>query len=373
MNGPTLRRATLAAAIAAAAILIRVNDVPAHAQAVPRDPTAVLVPAPAIAFDSGTDSNSPAIWERLNGRPTLFLFTSFNGWPTRQTGTQVANLADAGAIAFVENGPLHGVWLEAIIPDVDGTWYGYYHNELPAEICGEDDRRTLPRMGAARLTDHGESWEDLGVILEAPAGWHDCASTNRYFVGGVGDFSAVLDADARYLYFFFSQYGDREQTQGVAIGRMVWANRDRPAGKVSVWWRDSTWVPTRRPRGADAQGYAYPAGVPIYRVRDGWHDDQQVDAFWGPSVHWNTYLQQDVMLLNRANDVSWRQEGIDVAFASALDNPADWSDPQRLIAGGLWYPQVIGTETGSGTDKVAGERARFFMGGRSQYFIQFSR
>jgi hypothetical protein len=265
------------------------------------------------------------------------------------------------------------VWMEAVVPDVEGTWYGYYHHEIPADVCGEEPR-TLPRIGAARSRDFGETWEDLGTILEAPAGWHDCDSTNRFFVGGVGDFSVVLDQDSKDLYFFFSQYSSRQQTQGVAVGRMAWANRDRPAGRMTVWWHSTTWIPARRLRsGNERMGYAYPAGVPIYRATNGWHDDQRVDAFWGPSVHWNTYLQQYVMLLNRAQDAQWRQEGIYVAFSKSLDDPTDWSVPRRLLAGGQWYPQVIGSEPGLGTDKTAGERARFFMAGRSQYVIQFSR
>jgi len=43
-----------------------------------------------------------------------------------------------------------------------------------------------------------------------------------------------------------------------------------------------------------------------------------------------------------------------------------------LLAGGRWYPQVIGTAA-DGTDKVAGASARFFMSGRSDHLIRFSR
>ena len=46
------------------------------------------------------------------------------------------------------------------------------------------------------------------------------------------------------------------------------------------------------------------------------------------------------MLFNRANDGSVSQEGIYVSFAPTLDDPDAWSTPQRLIAGGRWYPQV---------------------------------
>ncbi len=274
-----------------------------------RVPTATLIPASTQALGGDADSNSPAVWETLGGRLTFFVMTSFNGWSTRYSGTQLGAVASRGRIEFESPPPPHGVWMEAIIPDVDGTWYGYYHNELPADVCN-DEARTIPRIGAARSRDFGATWQDLGTILEAPRGWYDCSSPNRYFVGGVGDFSVVLDRDQQHLYFFFSQYGDRERTQGVAVGRFAWAYRDDPVGRMAVWWRDVTWVPARRisPRG-EASEYAYAAGVPIYRVQAGWHNTTAVDAFWGPSVHWNTHLEQYVMLLNRARDTEWNQEG----------------------------------------------------------------
>lgn len=365
-------------AVAAVVALWSLLDAPGsavRAQAWPADstPSATLIPAPTLTFGGTSDSNSPAVWELVAGRPTLSVFTSVNGWTTRHAGTQLTGLSARGPVAFQAAPPPHGVWMEAIIPDVDGTWYGYYHNEVPAEVCG-DMVRTLPRIGAARSNDFGATWVDLGIILEAPRGLYDCATTNRYFVGGVGDFSAMLDDDERYLYFFFSQYGNRESIQGVAVGRLPWADRDEPTGRMSVWWRGSTWAPTRRLRSErDGMAFAYPAGIPIYRAQDGWHDGETVDAFWGPSVHWNTHLDQYVMLLNRARDADWSQEGIYIAFAKTLDDPTAWSTPQRLLTGGMWYPQVIGLEPGVGTDKVAGERARLFIGGRSNYLIQFSK
>jgi hypothetical protein len=337
-----------------------------------RGPTATLIPAMTISLSGSADSNSPLVWDLLQGRDSLFVLTSFDGWPSRQAGNQLQTLAGLGRIAFATPPP-HGVWMEAIVRDDSGRWYGYYHNERPAiDECG-DSARVLPRIGAARSDDFGATWEDLGLILEAPPEWHDCDSSNRYFVGGVGDFSVMLDDDRRYLYLFFSQYADREQTQGVAVARMPWAFRDRPRGRLSVWWHGSTWVPARLTRVAGGWDYTYSAGMPIYRARDGWHEDQTVDAFWGPAVHWNTYLEQYVMLLNHAHDTSFRQEGIYIAFSRSLDDPSSWSEPRRLLMGGEWYPQVVGIEPGTGTDKIAGERARLFIAGRSRYFIQFAR
>jgi hypothetical protein len=331
-------------------------------------PTARLIAAPTVSLPGEADSNSPAVWDRIDGRLRFFVLTSVAGASVRSEGSDLTRLTARGAVAFT-NHPGSGVWFESIVPDADGTWYGFYHNEWPAEICN-DSTRTIPRIGAARSTDSGATWQDLGVVLQSPPGTNDCASANQYFVGGVGDFSVMLDHGSQYLYLFFSQYANRETAQGVSVARLAWADRDAPAGKATVWLRNQTWLPARPIRTRDGFRHVYPAGGPIYRVIEPWHANV-VDAFWGPSVHWNTYLQQYVMLLNRASDSSWTQEGVYVAFTPTLDDPGTWSMPQRLVAGGRWYPQVIGTEPGAGTDRVAGERARFFISGRSEYTIQF--
>jgi hypothetical protein len=328
-----------------------------------------LFRAATMSLPSQSDSNSPFVWEMVQGRLRLFAFTSINGQATRHGGDALSRLAPARPIEF-ENHPGHGVWLESILPDVDGTWYGFYHNERPADRLCKGDPRVIPRIGAARSTDFGATWQDLGVVLEAPTGSHDCASTNQYFVGGVGDFSALIDADRQWVYFFFSQYADRETSQGVSVARLAWADRDAPAGKASVWLRQQVWLPVRTFHFMGTARQIYPAGAPILRASDDWHTGG-VDAFWGPSVHWNTYLKQYVMLLNRARDSAWTQEGVYVAFAPSLSDPTTWSAPQRLLSGGRWYPQVAGLEPGTGTDSHAGEIARFFMEGRSEHLIQF--
>ncbi len=356
-------RVTLCA-LAAFALLVDVNA----QNPTQTGPTAKLIPARTVTLPGPSDSNSPAVWDTVDGLRQLFVFTSVAGSPTRHAGADVLRLTSLGQVAF-EKDPGHGVWFEAVIPDVDGTWYAYYHNEWPAEVCG--DPRTIPRIGAARSRDAGATWEDLGVVLEAPPNSHDCASTNAYFVGGVGDFSVVLDRDQRYLYFFFSQYARLDESQGVSVARMAWADRDAPTVKMTVWLRNRLWLPARSFAADDTVHHVYPAGRPIYRAEDDWHQGD-VDAFWGPSVHWNSHLDQYVMLLNRAQDPSWTQEGIYVAYASELGEPSSWSRPQRLLAAGRWYPQVVGLEP-DGTDKAAGEFARFFMNGRSEYVIQFSK
>ncbi|HKE83073.1 MAG TPA: hypothetical protein VKB50_04930 [Vicinamibacterales bacterium] len=338
----------------------------------PATPRAELTTAPLIRFTGNVDSNSPAIWQRINGLNQMLVLTSTAGQPSLASGPQLRRLSDPAPIVM-NPWPGGGIWMEAVVADDDGTLYGYYHNEMGATMCRGDSRtKVIPRIGAARSRDRGATWEPLGLVLEAPPGSFDCKTNNMYFVGGVGDFSVRLDPDSRDLYFFYSQYIRFDRLQGVGVARLAWADRDNPTGKIMVW-NTRTWLPVRITALSDGTTRAaYPPAVPIFPALEPWHDDDEdVDAFWGPSVHWNTYLEQYVMLLNHAKNDAWSQEGIYVSFAPRLDDPTLWTKPVKILDGGVWYPQVMGLEDGSGTDKVAGRWARFFMGGVSEYLIQF--
>ena len=336
-------------------------------------PYATLTEAAPLELPGEVDSNSPVLWAKELGLSRMYITTSSGGWPSVASGARLTRMMGLSPVEFVRS-PEHGVWMEAIVADESGTWYGYYHNEIPAALCGRLDL-VMPRIGAARSTDRGRTWRDLGIVLEAPPGAHECSTPNRYFVGGVGDLSVMLDHDAKYLYLFFSQYSRSPAAQGVAVGRFPWAFRDEPIGQVDVWSRGA-WLPAlsvlEGPADRRRVAWRYPAGTPLVTPSHPWHDDDPVsDAFWGAAVHWNTSLQQYVMLLNRTVDEEFGQEGIYVSFARRLDDPALWSAPQKILPGGNWYPQVVGLDYGRGTDKVAGRRARFFMSGRSTHYIEF--
>ncbi len=118
------------------------------------------------------------------------------------------------------------------------------------------------------------------------------------------------------------------------------------------------------------------AVTPIFPAITDWHRDD-ADAFWGPSIHWNTHLQQYVLLLNRAKDANWTQEGVYVSYNRDVSNAVGWTSPRRIL-GDLrkdeWYPQVVGLGTGQReTDKVAGRRARLFIRGQSSWEVVFLR
>ncbi len=355
----------------------RSGDVEAQRRGAPRLDTPVARPRPAsnLRLNGDVDSNSPALWELVDGEPRLHVFTSTAGVTRRSEGSKVENLTLAEAVTWTI-APEQGVWMEAVVADDAGVWYGYYHNERRGIVCGKS-RKVLPRIGAARSLDRGVTWEDLGTILEAPPGSHKCRTTNHYFHGGVGDLSVMLDPDREFLYIFYSEYLYDLSGQGVAAARMAWADRDAPRGRVDVW-QSHVWMPpaeevTTEDDETVTSNWIYPVGSPLFTTTRSWHDPEGVaDAFWGPSVHWNSYLRQYVMLLNRTADVDFTQEGIYVSFNARLDTPDNWLSPRQVLAGGSWYPQIMGLEYG-GSDKQAGQLARFFMSGSSSYLLEFVR
>jgi len=244
-----------------------------------RAPTVRLVAAPKLAVPAAVDSNVAMTWDLVDGAWRLFAFPSSSGIPMRLEGPSLEGLRPAGALEIV--GPGHGIWFESIIPDGTGAWYGYYHHEIPAFECGRLDR-SIPRIGSAKSIDRGATWQDLGIVLEAPPGSAACGSANRYVIGGVGDVSVVLSPDRLDLFLYYSQYSRVPAEQGVMVARLAWADRDAPAGKVTTW-NNGAWLPARAAREAteDVQAaWEFPTGTPILPVTRPWHDsDGAVDAF----------------------------------------------------------------------------------------------
>ena len=195
----------------------------------------------------------------------------------------------------------------------------------------------------------------------------NCDARNGYFAGGHGDFSVVPDRDHEYFYFIFSNYAGAADEQGVAVARMAYEDRFGPAGAVRKF-RDNEW------NEPGLGGHV----TAIYPATKSW-EFEDADAFWGPSVHWNTYLEQYVMLMNHACcGEGWPQEGIYVSYVSDLGAPWNWGRPEKLLDGenigfrAGFYPQVMGLEEG-GTDSVSGWYARLYIQGISRWEIIFRR
>ena len=314
----------------------------------------VLRDAPTVRMPGGVDSNNPAHW---NG-DTFYLFNS-GGKPTRNKGFDQFNLYEKKIPTAYNNTVSGKRWIECTCRADDGTLYGWYHNEPWGLVPGT--KLTAPRIGAAKSTNNGLDWVDLGLVLEARPNTIDPDYKNGYFAGGNGDFSAMLDHDQKYLYLFFSAYAGDVSEQGVAVARMLWKDRDNPVGKVHKYYKCKWTEPGIGGR-----------LTPIFPAKISWKEEN-ADAFWGPSIHWNSYLKQYVILLNRtAYRPGWPQEGIYITYSKNLGNPKSWTEPKKILEGGGWYPHVLGVNSkAKETDKLCGKQGRFYMHGASNHEIIF--
>jgi hypothetical protein len=261
--------------------------------------------------------------------------------------------------------------MEGVVVDEDGTWYGYYHNEIEADRqCGVAEDKVIPRIGAARSHDHGLTWQSLGIVLEAPPRSYECDTTTTTLSAASATSACSAVVTRRTCTSStpptYATSGSRAWPSPGCLGRPRRPGRqDHGLAERQLGTRQ------RLPVANGAQPGSIPPRSRSFRRPIVARQRQVVDAFWGPSVHWNTHLQQYVMLLNRSKDDWFTPEGIYVSFAPALDDPELWTPPVRILKGGKWYPQVIGLDRGEGTDKVAGEWARFFMSGTSYAIAHF--
>jgi len=317
--------------------------------------------APQLRFPSATDCNSPCWWS-----DGLLYITNSTGHPIRSWGRGLEEWIDFRPITYTawRDG---GRWFEAAHQDADGTLYAWYHNE-PAHLIGDEwqqGRRfplTAPFIGAAVSYDNGDNWDDLGLILAGGPETLNIENHNYWFAGGNGDFSVVLDQAGEYFYFLLGTYYKDVTQQGICLARMHYQDRGSPVGKVYKW-HNGEW----REPGLNGKV------TPILPVRKDWYAPEP-DTFWGPSVHWNHHIQKYVILLNRAIDPNWKQEGVYICFTEDIGDPDSWSEPLRILDGEVgWYPQVVGSDTERReTDRLAGRESRLFVHGKSDYVIRFS-
>ena len=342
------------------------------------------------------DSNNPLHWDG----ETLYLFNNY-GHPWRTSGPDLEHLGGRISVRLGELNDKMPLWIEATWKDDDGTLFGAYHFE-PHTVCFANSHLpTAPRIGWARSRDNGATWEDLGFIISANPCAIKCDTQSPWDAGGTGDFVFLPDQDKQYFYFFGTSYDPDFAEQGIFAARMRYADRNSPAGKVlkfhaGEWNEPGIW------------GHL----TPIFPARRDYHRKDGT-MFWGPAVHWNTYLNRYVMVLNRAIDTKLTNDGIFISYNRRLDDANGWSKPQMLLdrpgmlngtalgsvsADGTllvpqgvyygelrpsgkgtviadtlssgWYPQIVGTAKGE-TDKVCGRTARIFLTGMSRFEITF--
>ena len=279
-----------------------------------------------------------------------------------------------------EEDGLHGsVWFESIYQDPNDasgkTLYSLYHNEnypstliykpetgegmsddnWPPGLKGDSSIQAAPRIGIMKSLDGGDSWKNLGIILEdrndrmirLPINKNYC------FPGGVGDPSAIANGD--YLYVFFGEYAypgpfspdtwtSEEEASGqcVSVARIAISDLDKPEKLAKRW--DGTGF------NADWNGIGEPIkSLQIPRSEGGGGVSQGDELYyWGPSVSWNDEIQCWVMMLGRVDGPFWVGGKLFMSInpnkdLGAGDNSQKWSTPVEIIdrpGHTLWYPSL---------------------------------
>lgn len=353
------------------------------------------VAVPERSLDHEADSNNPLHWDG----GTLYLFNNA-GHPWRTSGPDIEHLSYRLSVSLGDLNDKLQMWIEATHKDSDGTLYGACHYEPATSCFANGHPPTFPRIVWFRSKDNGATWEDLGFIIEANPCSIKCDTQSPWDAGGTGDFVFNLDEKQEYFYFYGTSYDPDFEQQGVFVARMRYADRNRPSGKVMKWHKGGWTEPAQWGR-----------VTPVFHAERDYHKKNGA-MFWGPAVHWNSYLGLWVMVLNHAIDTKLTNDGIYISFNRSLGDPEGWSRPVRLLdrpaileataigsvhrdglivprgvyygelrAGskGLviadtissgWYPQIIGTAKDE-TDKLSGRTARIFLTGMSRLEITF--
>ncbi len=302
---------------------------------------------------------------------------------------------------------LHGaVWFETVYQDQADpsgrTLYALYHNEnypetlpfdpatgeglsdeaWPPGLCGPESVQAVPRIGVMKSTDGGDSWENLGIVLEddnermirLPINQNEC------FPGGVGDPCAV--ASGEHLYVFFGEYayptafnadtwsGEVEAAaQCISVARIPLDSLDAPAGLATRWdgtafqagWREpgepiaALRIPTEEGGGAVSAG------------------DQHF--YWGPSVSWHEHAGAWVMLMGRVVGKKWVGDSVYAAINTNRDlgvgdASQQWSTPVRVLhrpGQNVWYPALQPTDS---AEDLAAKRTSLRPGRVSRLFAK---
>lgn len=386
------------------------------------NPSFRLIPAEKIEFNSFVDCNMAEAWigdtfrifPGKYGEDPLWGDAAHLRFADGSNADEAfrSDTADFRAPKMPPNVPpgqegLHGaVWFETVYQDPrDGsgrTLYAVYHNEnypstlpydsltgkgyrnenWPQGLQGPASPAAVCRIGIMKSVDGGRSWDNRGIFIEDldPRLILKPHNTSETFAGGVGDPCAIASGD--YLYLFYGEYGypgvydeagySRETEwagQCISVARIAINDLDNPEGRA-LRWDGSGFNAPYNGIGKPVESLMIPreeGGGPASSPDGGFH--------WGPSVHWNTYLNCWVMLMGKVVGPSWKGNQVFISFNRNRDfsDPAmsqEWTKPRLLYEKpgyNLWYPSL---QPLNNSDDIENKYTCLRLGKRARFFVK---
>jgi hypothetical protein len=225
-----------------------------------------------------------------------------------------------------------GSWLMAVFRVSGEELVAFYHAE-DHWAAPNPDGIAWKSIAVTYSADNGVTWTPGEQII---TGWQAKPETPQW--GGAGDQGVVWDAESERWVCFY-----QEQAESGGAKLHVAVSSD-PLGSRGTWYK---W---------DGKDFTVPglggkgAPLPSFKNRQGAN----------PSLHWNTYLEQWIMVYGGWDGVTY--------IASSQDL-IHWTPSQALVrsdqGGRAWYPTIIGEDG----DAVAGQSARLYYADISADFV----
>lgn len=273
-------------------------------------------------------------WELFWAEAKDVKTTAATPWPQDHiSGLKSSNVVFGKDISSIKDFNENGSWFIGVFPlDDHGKYAGFFH----AESHWSDDGVAHKSIGVTYSNDYGKTWEQGEPIIvdSQPKG-----STPGW--SGLGDGCVIRDEkNNRWICY----YQGKTDFNGNCI---CMAMSEDPQGRSGTWkkWNGSSFTIDAYDSTTKTGGKNYP--ISTLAGKGGAN----------PSVMWNTFLNQWVMVYH-----GWDPK---VVYISYSRDAINWTRPAKLLgdkSNPIWYPNLISSEG----DKTGGQDVRLYFSYQQQ-------
>lgn len=272
-------------------------------------------------------------WELFWGEAVSIKTTSTTPWPENHySSLKASNVVFGKGITPIENFNEDGSWFIGVFPlNETGRYIGFFH----AESHWPNTDTAHKSIGVTYSNDYGKTWEaGEPIILDK----NPKPSSPSW--SGLGDGCVIkIDNNPNYKWICYYQ---GKISSGANVICMAASNDDE--AKAGTWkkWNGNKF--SIEARNMNSTNYTGGQNYPI--------ENLQSKGGANPSVMWNTFLNQWVMVYH-----GWDPR---VVYISYSNDAINWSYPYKVIGSAsdpIWYPNLISSQG----DKIGGQDVRLYF------------